>query len=132
MLEKDSFMNVKPGDKFVKEVTIKNGSGIDTDLAISGGDVKSGTELDKAIKDGFIKVDNNINEVIEDLNNNDNHDPWGTNEEKTATLKIVVEIQSRVPDQDNNYNSNGGETIDFDFAKEMNPFVINATQEIAK
>ena len=132
MLEKDSFMNVKPGDKFVKEVTIKNGSDIDTDLVISGGDVRAGSELAKAINDGFITVKDNREDVLKSLNNNDEHDQFGTNLEKEATLKIEVEIQSRTPEQDNKYNSNGGTYIDFDLAKEMNPYVINATQEISK
>ncbi len=128
LLNADSFMNVKPGDKFVKEVVIKNGSNIDTDLVIEGGDVKAGTELAKAINDGFIKITDNREDVIKELNNNNEHDPFGTNEEKEATLRISVEIQSRTPEQDNKYNSNGGDYIDFDFLNEINPYVINAEQ----
>lgn len=128
LLNSDSFMNVKPGDKFVKEVKIKNGSDIDTDLAIEGGDVKANSELAKAINDGFIKVKDNREDVLNSLNNNDEHDQFGTNLEKEATLKIEVEIQSRTPEQDNKYNSNGGEYIDFSLEDDINPYVINAEQ----
>ena len=124
----DAFMNVKPGDKFVKEVKITNGSDIDTDLVIEGGDAKANSELAEAIKDGFIKVKDNREDVLKSLNNNDDDNPFGTNKEKEATLKIEVEIQSRNPEQDNKYNSNGGTYIDFNFADEMNPYVINAKQ----
>ena len=69
LLNSDSFMNVKPGDKFVKEVIIKNSSNIDTDLVIEGGDVKAGTKLAEAINDGFIKITDNREDVIDTLNN---------------------------------------------------------------
>ena len=128
LLNSDSFMNVKPGDKFIKEVIIKNSSNIDTDLVIEGGDVKAGTKLAEAINDGFIKITDNREDVIDTLNNNNESDGFGTNNENTAKLIINVEIQSTTPDKDNKYNSNGGQTIDLNFANEINPYVINAKQ----
>ena len=128
LLNSDSFMNVKPGDKFIKEVIIKNSSNIDTDLVIEGGDVKAGTKLAEAINDGFIKITDNREDVIDTLNNNNESDGFGTNNENTAKLIINVEIQSTTPDKDNKYNSNGGQTIDLNFANKINPYVINAKQ----
>lgn len=128
LLNSDSFMNVKPGDKFVKEVIIKNSSNIDTDLVIEGGDIKAGTKLAEAINDGFIKITDNREDVIDTLNNNNESDGFGTNNENTAKLIINVEIQSTTPDKDNKYNSNGGQIIDLNFANEINPYVINAKQ----
>ena len=130
LLNSDSFQNVKPGDKFVKKVKIKNSSSIDTDLVIEGGDVKAGTKLAKAVNDGFIKITDNREDVINTLNNNNKHvyDGININDEAEAELIISVEIQSRTPEEDNQYNFNGGQYIDFNFADDINPYVINAKQ----
>ena len=133
LLNSDSFINVKPGDKFVREVEIENGSNIDTDLVIEGGYAKPGTKLADAINDGFIKITDNREELIKSLNNNDEHNEiFGTNVEKKSMLKIMVEVQSRTSDEDNKYNSNGRQIIDFNFEEDINPYVINATQELSK
>ncbi|MDB8804734.1 hypothetical protein [Romboutsia sp. 1001216sp1] len=123
--------NVKPGDKFVKEVTISNYSDINTDLELTGGEPVKGSELESVIANGFITIKDNRDEVLKELNNNDSIQY--ENADKKATLRIEVQVNSRTPEQDNEYNREEKEEyINFNFDKDISKYVIDATQEGAK
>lgn len=133
------FNLVKPGDKFVKEVKISNYSDINTDLELTGGEVVKGSELESAITNKFITIKDNKDEVLKELNNNDskidsdgNPIEW-KNKDKEAILKIEVQVNSRTPEQDKDYNREKEEDyIDLDFSRDISKYVIDATQQGAK